>query len=245
MTSTTPSTGIPELGGPLGRVASTRHSQSGDPPLDAIRLALATDLFEAAGHARQAMVAKDHAEAASALARSVWTSAWERAVAAASAAFTDRLAERFGDAARRSRMPGPMLKRCLPTEAERMTIAAHLGKGTGRLDNALEALEVAGNALAEGRGGEPDLVRWTAAVDLAARRVEAAWIDLEEAAAKERERWHREVQAVAGWRRPSWPLWVLTLVLVSLAVYLGLVFGGFVPPPEFLRPAAEFFWENL
>jgi hypothetical protein len=40
-------------------------------------------------------------------------------------------------------------------------------------------------------------------------------------------------------------MWVVTLTLLGAAVYLGLVFGGFLESPAILRPLAEFFWERL
>ncbi len=237
---------VPEFGGLLGRVASTRAGHVSDPPLDGIRLALATDLFEAAGQARDRVEADETEEAVRAIDGSLWMSAWGRAVSAASAALIDRLEQQFHDAACISRMPTPLLKRWLPTEAERLAITAHLGKGTGRLEQVLESLDQAVAALLE----RPDtggalLTQWNAALDLSARRLEAAWIDLEEAVVREQQRWAVEIDNVRRWRRPQWPMWVATLALVAAAVYLGLVFGGFMEPPAVLRPAAEFFWEHL
>ncbi len=237
---------VPELGGPLGRVASTRAGRVSDPPLDSIRLALATDLFEVVGQARGRVAAGEIEEAVRAVGGSVWTSAWERAVLAASAALIDRLVQQFHDAARISKMPAPLLRRCLPTEAEHIAIAAHLGKGTGRLEQVLENLDLAAAALLE-RPDPGGALRdqWYAALDLSARRMEAAWIDLEEAVVREQQRWAVEINNVRRWRRPHWPMWVATAALVSAAVYLGLVFGGFTEPPTVLHPLAEFFWEHL
>ena len=131
-------------------------------------------------------------------------------------------------------------------QAERLAIAAHLGKGTGRLEQVLEGLDQAVAALLE----RPDpggalLSQWNAALALSARRLEAAWIDLEKAVVREQQRWAVEIDNVRRWRRPKWPMWVATLALAATAVYLGLVFGGFMEPPPVLRPMAEFFWEHL
>jgi len=142
-------------------------------------------------------------------------------------------------------MPAPFLKRYLPTEAERLAIAAHLGKGPGRLEQALEALDLAAAGLAERPEASDVPAAWHDALDLAGRRIEAAWIELEEAVLRELQRWALEINTVRDWRRPRWPMWVATGALVGGAVYLGLVFGGFLDPPAVLRPMAEFFWEHV
>lgn len=236
---------VPELGGALGRVAATRPSRDG-PALDGIRIALATDLFVAAGEARDLAARGDIPSAVEALNQTVWTGIWERAVSAAGKEISDRVLVEFHHAAVESRMPRAYLTRWTPTEPELRAISAHLGKGTRRLELALEELTtVAKSLLADEPPDSSALAEWSKAVDLCARRVEAAWIELLEAADKERRRWSVEVDRVRRWRRPRWPMWLLTTVLAAVAMYLGLVFGGFVEPPAFLRPWAEFWWERL
>lgn len=235
---------VPELGGALGRIASPSSSAT-HPSLDDIRLTLATELFEAAGKARQLATAGDSTAAARALDPEVWSDTWERTVTAAGSRLSDKVIREFRNAARESRMPRPALSRWLPTEPERRAITAHLGKGTRRLDMALATLREAAARLEEDSPGQEDLVAWSEAVDQCARRVEAAWIELLEAAAGEEKRWSREVARVRRWRRPRWPLWIVTAVVAVAAVYLGLVAGGFLEPPEPLIPWAQFWWERL
>lgn len=236
---------VPELGGALGRVAVPRPSRE-DPALDGIRIALATDLFVAAGEARDLAAGGDIPSAVDALSEAVWTGVWERAVSAAGQELAERVVAKFHDAAVESRMPRAYLTRWTPTEPERRAITAHLGKGTRRLGLALEKLTAVATPVREGGTvGSAALAEWTKAIDLCARRVEAAWIELLEAADKERSRWSVEVDRVRQWHRPRWPMWLLSGVLLAAAVYLGLVFGGFVEPPAFLRPWAEFWWERL
>jgi hypothetical protein len=143
-------------------------------------------------------------------------------------------------------MPRAYLTRWTPTEPEQRAINAHLGKGTRRLGLALEELTAVATRVRDHDAvGPAEFAGWTKAIDLCARRVEAAWIELLEAADKERSRWSVEVERVRQWRRPRWPMWLLSGLLVAAAVYLGLVFGGFVEPPAFLRPWAEYWWERL
>jgi hypothetical protein len=210
--------------------------------LDAIRIELATQLFQAAGQSRALLAGGDRDPGLEALSRSVWLDAWEHAVTEAGEAVADRLRSAFEAAALESRMPPRLLASFVPTEPERRAIKAHLGKGTGRLEQALDTLDEA----AAGAGKDPDqIVAWTAAVDLCARRVEAAWADLLEAVDHEEQRWRVEIETVRAWRRPRWPLWVLTSVVVVVAVYLGLVAGGILMPPAFLSGWADFWWERL
>ena len=236
---------VPELGGALGRVAGTKPSREGL-ALDGIRIALATDLFVAGGEARELAARGDVSSAVEALNQTVWISIWERAVSAAGQEIFERVLAEFHDAAVESRMPRAYLTRWTPTEPERRAIKAHLGKGTRRLELALEEMTVMASPMRDdGPGDSAAQAEWSKAVDLCARRVEAAWIELLEAADKERHRWAVEVDRVRRWRRPRWPMWLLTGALAATAVYLGLVFGGFVEPPAFLRPWAEFWWERM
>ncbi len=236
---------VPELGGALGRVAAPRPSRE-DPALDGIRITLATDLFVAAGEARDLAAAGDIPSAVDALREAVWTGIWEQAVSAAGQDLTDRVVAKFHHAAAESRMPRVYLARWTPTEPERRAITAHLGKGTRRLGLALEELTAVATLVHDdGAVDSAAFAEWAKAVDLCARRVEAAWIELLEAAGKERSRWSVEVDRVRRWHRPRWPMWLLSGLLVAVAVYLGLVFGGFVEPPIFLRPWAEYWWERL
>ena len=69
---------------------------------------------------------------------------------------------------------------------------------------------------------------------IAARRLEAAWLALEEAVAAERERWTPELADVAAWRPPLWPVVVLWVPLAAALVWLGLILGRFVAAPAWL-----------
>jgi hypothetical protein len=78
-----------------------------------------------------------------------------------------------------------------------------------------------------------------------ARRLEAAWLALEESAIREQTRWQADVGRVHRWRLPRWPLWLLTALILGGAVYLGLVLGGYVNVPPGLEGFAEFWWSRL
>jgi hypothetical protein len=111
--------------------------------------------------------------------------------------------------------------------------------------SALDALEqtvpAAAASGARGRGGQED---WQRALMATARRLESAWMALVTAAKREQDRWIPEIERVRSWRRPTWPIWSLTAVMLALATYLGLVLGGYVQVPSVLRGFAEFWWNR-
>lgn len=246
MTTGSPSSSllVPELGGALGRVAAPGASRT-HPDLDGIRLALATDLFSAAGQARELAAQGDPVAAVETLAAPLWAEIWERAVVDAGTGLVDTVLGRFRSAAAESRMTRSALERWIPTEPERRAIAAHLGKGTRRLDLALSSLAESANRVAAQPTDSNALSNWSEAVDLCARRLEAAWIELLEAVDKEQRRWSIEVARVRHWHRPRWPMWIISGLLIAAATYLGLIFGGFIEPPAVLLPWADFWWERL
>jgi hypothetical protein len=61
----------------------------------------------------------------------------------------------------------------------------------------------------------------------------------------EQQRWKDEIERVRSWRRPQWPLWTVTAVVILVLSYLGLLFGGYLPVPPPLRGLAEFWWSRL
>jgi hypothetical protein len=50
---------------------------------------------------------------------------------------------------------------------------------------------------------------------------------------------------VRSWRRPTWPLWLVTALVLAAAIWLGLVLGGYIPVPDPLRGLAEWWWARL
>ena len=61
----------------------------------------------------------------------------------------------------------------------------------------------------------------------------------------EQERWQAEIEQVRVWRRPQWPLWVVTAIALLALTYLGLVLGGYLAVPPPLEGVAEFWWARL
>lgn len=241
MSATRPETGggsIPELGPLMGRLAEPPRTAAGA-PLDDVRLALATRVFELAGAARAFCEVDDVVSAVQSLSRQGWLTAWEAAVDGAARHLADRLDFRLRSAASESRLPGRRLRQELLSEAERRGIGVRIGSGGWALVDALDAMEARAPLAPRSPQG---FAAWCAALAEVARKLDSAWRGLEAAAAAELDAWGEDVGRVRSWRRSRWPLWAVTAVVLGVALWVGLVLGGFVPAPDWFRPVAEWWW---
>jgi hypothetical protein len=241
---------VPELGPSLGRMSDPPLEGQAGPlnaRLDDIRLRLVTDVFDLAGAGRGFVAAGDPGGAVASLNRVAWLTVWEKAVASAAERLSSAITARFKDAAAESRYPRKRLRAAFPTAGDTRAIAARLGAGGGPFVAALDELEQAAHRVTGHRGDvvADSAAAWQSALAATARRLEAAWIALEEAALAEQRLWHAEIERVRRWRLPRWPLWLLTLSILGGAAYLGLVLGGYVPVPPPLAGFAEFWWNRL
>jgi hypothetical protein len=237
---------VPELGPSLGRLGDP-PPEAGAAPLDArlddIRLRLVTGVFELAGAGRAFAAAGDPDGAVACLSRVAWLALWEKAVTASAERVAATVNAAFETAAAESRFPRRRLRTALLTPDDTRAIAARLGGGGGPFVAALDALEQAAHGATAHRARErPAGAEWRAALTAAARRLEAAWLALEQSAAAEQRRWQVDVERVRAWRLPRWPLWLLTAAVLAGATYLGLVLGGYVPVPPPLAGFAELWW---
>ncbi|MGH7509610.1 MAG: hypothetical protein ACREMZ_09075 [Gemmatimonadales bacterium] len=241
---------IPELGPSLGVLTDppldrTDHG-SLDLVLDDIRLELVTGLFETAGAARSFSAAGDRQSAIASLSRVAWLSLWEHAVASAAERLAQVVNGRLTEAAAESRLPAHRLEGFRLKAEDVRAIASRLGSGGAGFVSALDALEqtVPGAAAAGARGREGQQ-EWQRALAAAARRLESAWLELVASAGVEQDRWKAEIERARRWRRPAWPLWLITTAVMAAVTYLGLVLGGYLPVPPPLRALAELWWSHL
>ena len=248
LTVTTTPDIIPELGPSLGRLVDPPPSLLGAlrVPLDDVRLDLVTGVFDLAGAGRSFAAAGDRESAMASLGRVMWLGLWEKAVATAAGRIAAEANSGLRIAAEESRYPARRLARHLLTDDDTRAIAARLGSGGAPFVAALDALEHAANASAPSRAAaDQGAETWRAALTATARRLEAAWMALEDVSRAEQQRWAAEVATVKAWHRPTWPVWLLTVVVVGCAVYLGLVLGGYLPVPLFLQGLATLVWTRL
>lgn len=239
---------VPELGPSLGRLSDPPENPAGrglNIVLDDIRLDLVTGLFDMAGAARSFAAGGDRHGAIASLGRVGWLGLWEHSVAAAAQRLADAVNARLGAAAAESRLPRAKLEAFLLSPVDVRAIASRLGSGGASFVSALDALEqtvpAAASSGPRGRIGQED---WQRALATTARRLESSWLALLAAAKTEEERWSSEIERVRIWRRPVWPLWLLTGVVLAAATYVGLILGGYLPVPRVLQGFADFWWTH-
>ncbi|HEX9727170.1 MAG TPA: hypothetical protein VGA37_01535 [Gemmatimonadales bacterium] len=227
---------VPELGPSFGKLITGSGYRPAGVPLDEARLALVTRLMDAAGEARRLADHGERAAALAALGPGVWQDAWEEAVATVTQGVVERVNRRLAAEALAVRMPKRSRADLPFGAAERRGLSGRLGAAGAALVPTLDVLGARATALerARTRGGE-SLDDWQLALATAARRLEAAWLTLEETIARELMQWDAVADRVARWRRPLWPVWVVGGVLVSFVTWLGLVLGGYAPAPVWLQ----------
>jgi hypothetical protein len=238
---------VPELGPALGRLC-VRSANPGPRwvRLDDIRLQVATEVIELGGAARAFAAADDRPAAVSSLNRQAWLAEWERAVAEASDRIAQAVNARLEAAGREARLPARRRRELALSDTDRRAISGRLGAGGFAFLQGLEVLEQLVPAVsAGGTRGDAAVREWQEAVLGVARRLESAWLELESAALREEALWTPEIEQVRAWRRPTWPLWLVSAVLLAGGTWLGLVLGGYLPVPPALRGFAEAVWQRL
>ncbi len=226
---------IPELGPFLGKLVIGTGRTPGSVRLDDIRTRLVTRVIEAAGEARRLSANEERGPSVAALGRAAWLAAWDEAVGALAAMLVARVDAQLEAEARAVRMPRRLRRRVALDDGERRSVAARLGSSGAILIPALDAVERCGEAaLAATSLERDDVTAWQESLKTAARRLEAAWLALEDAVDAEAARWAEVADRVAQWRKPLWPVWVVGAVGLVLAAWVGLMFGGYLPAPEWL-----------
>lgn len=233
---------VPEMAPVLGRLIVPRRSAPLWIPLDDVADELATRVMELAGEARR-LTAEDgpRERVLDALGRAAWLGAWEHAVRRSADRLADTLDDQIERIGKGVRMPRRKRRARKLTGAERRALTARLSAGGAGLVTALDELT---RASAEVRAREPldDETHhvWQDAVQTAGRRLEAAWLALEDAVRAERARWDPELTALARWRPPLWPVIVLWAAGAGALIWLGLILGGYLDAPVWLARLLKF-----
>lgn len=240
---------VPELAPSLGRIIVPRRQREPWVPLDDIREELATRVLELGAEGRTAAARVDdkgtggdeRARVLETTGRRAWAAAWDHAVRGAATRVAEALDAEVTRTAHRVRLPRRRLRRLLLSNAEKRAIVARLGTGGGTFVAALDELETAAARAAQASVLEKDAhADWQDALRTVARRLEAAWLALEDEVNEERARWQLEIDQLMAWRPKLWPVIVGWLPLAALLVWLGLVLGGYLPAPAWLAARLGF-----
>jgi hypothetical protein len=248
MTATSSSTRlvVPELGPSLGRLVAPPPLPAGAVThwiaLEDLRLALVNQLFELAGDARQWAREGDRELALATLNREAWLKAWQSTVGAVADRAAGAISTRLLAAAAEARLPPRKASALALDPDEVAALAARIDAEAAGLESALFHVDQAAHAARSGRASAGAVAEWQRAICAAARRMEAAWLAMEEALGREWQEWAVEVEEIRAWRRPLWPLVLSGGVLFLVAGYVGLVLGGYLPVPGLLRGVAEAIW---
>ena len=232
---------VPELGPSLGQLLVPRRISEPWVPIDDVREDLVTNVLELAGAARGAAARDQRDEVLEAVSRRVWLSAWENAVRRIAERTAGAVDAAITQAAECVRMPAGRRRARLLSGGERRAVAARLGSGAERFVAALDALEAAAGRVREASVLDADVHReWQEALCAAGRRLEAAWLALEQEVAEEQRRWAPEIDAVRRWRPSLWPVVAVWVPVAAILVWLGLVLGGYLPAPLWLATRLGF-----
>jgi hypothetical protein len=237
---------IPELGPALGRLVAPPPPAPGTPQhwirLEDIRITLVTQLFELLADARRWAREGDRELAFATVNRDAWEGVWARAVQEVAQRAGATIGDRLVQAAKEARLPARR-SAGLPLDAvEVRALAARLAYGSAPLQQALIALDQAAHLARSDRASADAVATWQDALTAAARRLEAAWLALEDALHREWRSWEGEVEDLRRWRRPRWPLILSGIILFATALYLGLVLGGYLAVPGPLKGPVEALW---
>ncbi|MBI4503878.1 MAG: hypothetical protein HY700_22285 [Gemmatimonadetes bacterium] len=228
---------VPELGPSLGKLVTGTGRDPGGLSLASIRYQLVTKMIESAGEARRLAGNDERSAAIFALSPVFWLTAWEETVNAVAAALIERVSGSITCEAEVVRMPARLRAKLLPSATERRALTARLGSAGAGLVPALDELERRGAAALTATAMErAALEAWHDALRTAARRLEAAWLALEDRAELELARWDPVIQRAAKWRKSLTPVWIASVAALAVAAWLGLTLGGFIPAPAVMQP---------
>ena len=223
---------VPELGPLLGRLAAGPvELPAALARLEPVRLELLTSLFQQGALARKALAGGDLAATRAALSSARWLALWEAAVEGVFLHIVAEIEQRVRDAATVSRYPARRLKAAFPDPEERSLLQGRLSAAGIQFEEALSLLDDPARS-------------WEEALRRVGGELEAAWERLTETVLREIAVWDRRADSVREWRRPWLPLGLAGSVALLIAGWLGLVLGGYLPLPGWLRPFAEWVWSR-
>ncbi len=223
---------VPELGPSLGKMVSAEVRSGGRIAFDGLRLRIVTKLFESAGDARRLAAAGERHAAVSALGRETWLNVWDQAVSDVVDAVVQHVSHDIETAANEARMPQRRRGELALSDYDKHVLKSRLGSTGASLVGAVndldEAVGIVENATVDQRDA---LERWQRAVVQCARRLAESWERLEEMTSAELVHWRELASKVSRWRRSVTPVVIVVVVAEAVAIWLGLVLGGYLEAP--------------
>ncbi|MEE8250852.1 MAG: hypothetical protein V3R24_03845 [Gemmatimonadales bacterium] len=223
---------VPELGPSLGKMVSAEVRSGGRIAFDGLRLRIVTKLFESAGDARRLAAAGERRAAVSALGRETWLNVWDQAVSDVVDAVVQHVSHDIETAANEARMPQRRRGELALSDYDKHVLKSRLGSTGASLVGAVndldEAVGIVENATVDQRDA---LERWQRAVVQCARRLAESWERLEEMTSAELVHWRELASKVSRWRRSVTPVVIVVVVGEAVAIWLGLVLGGYLEAP--------------
>lgn len=226
---------IPELGPPLGRLLSVTSGSGAQRWLDPIRYKLGTRIIECSGEARRLAANDERSATLAAIGPEIWKQTWDEAVSSATDLIIQRLGDHLNAEAEAVGMGRRHRSRLAYSTLEKRALMARLGSTGADLVTALDNLEEHAERALTATGLDPEMVRdWQDSLGVSARKLEAAWFALEQVAADEVARKLQIAEQIAKWRKPLWPVFVVAAVALPVALWFGLVLGGYLAAPDWL-----------
>jgi hypothetical protein len=226
---------VPELGPSLGKLLSVTRETSAERWLDVVRYKLGTRIIECGGEARRLAASGERSATLAAIGTEIWKQTWDEAASSATELLVERMDAHMEAEALAVGMGSRQRARLRVDPQEKRALTARLGSTGADLIPVLDELEQHAERALTATGLEPEVVRaWQDTLGVAARKLESAWLALEQAVSNEVTQRLRLADQVANWRKPVWPVLIVAAVTVPVAVWFGLVLGGFSAAPGWL-----------
>jgi hypothetical protein len=227
---------VPELGPSLGKLVTGTGREIAGFPLEPHRYRLATRIIEMGGEARRLAANNQRTAALASLGRDAWLAAWEEAVSPVADELVQHLTAHLEAEATAVGMPHRLRRQVGIDDVEGRAIAARLGSAGANLIPQLDDIERHAAPLVAAPSAQRGVLEpWQQALLAAARRLEEAWMALEDAIDQELTTWRAIADGVARWRRSLWPVYLVGGVAVAAATWGGLIWGGVLPIAPWMR----------